>query len=77
MIPPQRIETERLVLRKPRREDVPAIFEGWAQDQEVTRYLTWRPHERIEQTQEFLQRCLSSWEHHTRFPYMLTLKVTK
>ena len=76
MIPPQRIETERLILRKPRHEDAPAIFAGWAQDQEVTRYLTWRPHERIEQTQEFLQRCLSAWEHHTRFPYMITLKAT-
>ena len=74
MIPPKRFETERLVLRKPRPEDAPAIFEGWAQDKEVTRYLTWRPHERIEQTNEFIQRCLSAWEHQTRFPYMVTLK---
>lgn len=76
MIPPERIATDRLVLRKPRPEDAPAIFEGWAQDEEVTRYLTWRPHERIEQTREFIQRCLSAWEHQTRFPYMITLKET-
>ena len=76
MIPPERLETERLVLRRPRPEDAPAIFEGWAQDKEVTRYLTWRPHEHIEQTQAFVQSCLSAWEHQTRFPYMITLKET-
>jgi RimJ/RimL family protein N-acetyltransferase len=76
MIPPERIETERLILRRPRPEDAPAIFEGWAQDNEVTRYLTWRPHEGIEQTREFIQRCLSAWEHQTRFPYVIVLKGT-
>ena len=71
---PERIETERLVLRKPRTDDAHAIFAGWAQDQEVTRYLTWRPHQRIEQTQEFIQGCFSAWEHERRFPYMIALK---
>jgi [ribosomal protein S5]-alanine N-acetyltransferase len=71
---PERIETERLLLRKPRIEDARTIFEGWAQDQEVTRYLTWRPHERSEQAQEFVQGCIHAWEGETRFPYMITLK---
>jgi [ribosomal protein S5]-alanine N-acetyltransferase len=74
---PGQIETERLVLRKPHLDDARAIFEGWAQDEEVTRYLTWRPHERIEQTQEFVQSCIRAWESKTRFPYMLTLKGTR
>lgn len=73
---PEQIETERLVLRRPRMEDAPAIFNGWAQDPEVTRYLTWRPHQRIEQTEEFLRGCLTAWDHETRFPYMITLQKT-
>ena len=77
MIPPAQIETERLILRKPLTGDAPAVFRGWAQDQEVTRYLTWRPHERIEQTQDFVQRCLSAWEQETRFPYMIALKESR
>jgi RimJ/RimL family protein N-acetyltransferase len=76
MKPPECIETERLVLRKPRLEDAPIIFQSWAQDEEVTRYLTWRPHQRIEQTQRFIQGCLSAWEYETRFPYAITLKQT-
>ena len=71
---PEHLQTERLVLRKPRMEDAQVIFDGWAQDQEVTRYLTWRPHERIEQSQEFVQGCIRAWEGETRFPYMITLK---
>jgi ribosomal-protein-alanine N-acetyltransferase len=73
---PEQIETERLVLRKPRIEDASAIFAGWTQDKEVTRYLTWRPHQTIEQTEQFVQSCLSAWEHEMRFPYMITLKVS-
>lgn len=71
---PEQLQTERLVLRKPRVGDAYAILEGWAQDQEVRRYLTWRPYRRREETQEFIQHCLSMWEHETRFPYMITWK---
>ncbi len=73
---PERIETERLLLRKPRMDEGSAIFLGWAQDKEVTRYLTWRPHQCLEQTQEFVQSCLAAWEQGTRFPYIVTLKET-
>ena len=36
---PERIETERLVLRVPFDKDALTVFNGWAQDKEVTRYL--------------------------------------
>jgi RimJ/RimL family protein N-acetyltransferase len=71
---PERIDTERLVLRVPNVNDASVIFAGWAQDKEVTRYLTWRPHQRIEQTKQFIQSCILAWEQETRFPYMITLK---
>ena len=73
---PEHLETERLVLRKPRRDDARAMFEGWTQDQEVTRYLTWRPHAQIEQTEQFVQSCIDAWQGETRFPYVITLKDT-
>ena len=71
---PERIETERLVLRVPCMEDTEDVFAGWAQDKDVTRYLTWPPHQTIEQTEQFIQSCLLAWKHETRFPYMITLK---
>ena len=53
---PGRIETERLVLRRPTTRDARAIFESYASDPEATRYLMWRTHTSIEETHEFLRR---------------------
>ena len=71
---PEQLFTERLLLRMPRMEDADAIFEGWAQDVEVLRYLTWRAHESLEDTERFVKRCLLAWENQARFPYMILLK---
>ena len=38
------IETERLILRQFTVEDSQAMFENWASDDEVTKYLTWPTH---------------------------------
>lgn len=38
------IETERLILRQFTMEDSQAMFENWASDDEVTKYLTWPTH---------------------------------
>ena len=40
MKPPEQIETKRLILRKPRMDDAPAMFAGWTQDPEVTYFLS-------------------------------------
>jgi ribosomal-protein-alanine N-acetyltransferase len=74
MRPPEKIVTECLILRMPRIGDAPAIFAGWTQDPDVTRYLSWRPHQRLEQAEVFIQNCLSAWQSEARFPYMLTLR---
>ena len=74
MKPPEQIETERLILRKPRMEDAPAVFSGWVQDPEVTHFLTWRPHENIGQTESLLARGIAAWEGDIRFLFMIALK---
>jgi [ribosomal protein S5]-alanine N-acetyltransferase len=73
---PESIRTVRLLMRKPHPEDVRAIFNGWAQDLEVLRYLTWRPHKSVEDTERFIKNCLSAWNAQTRFPYMITLNYS-
>ncbi|MBI4488005.1 MAG: GNAT family N-acetyltransferase [Deltaproteobacteria bacterium] len=62
MKPPEVFETERLRLRRPVIEDAESIFSGYAQDGEVTKYLTWRPHESIDSTHEFLRLCITAWD---------------
>lgn len=42
------IETERLILRPFRAEDAEPMFRNWASDSEVSKFLTWPPHENVE-----------------------------
>jgi RimJ/RimL family protein N-acetyltransferase len=72
--PPETIKTKRLILRKPRMEDATAIFEGYAQDPEVTRYLTWKPHQNIRDTEQFLLACRRLWREEKDFAYAITIK---
>lgn len=74
MRPPEHFETERLRLRPPEAEDAPAIFESYAQDPEVTRYLDWRPHAGIEDTEAFLRRCRDVWLDGSAFPWAIVRK---
>jgi [ribosomal protein S5]-alanine N-acetyltransferase len=57
---PERLETERLLMRPIARGDALAIFAGYAQDPEVVRYLTWRPHRRLTDTEAYIGRCLAT-----------------
>lgn len=41
----QTIETPRLILRKAQMEDAQPMFDNWASDPEVTKYLTWPTYE--------------------------------
>jgi RimJ/RimL family protein N-acetyltransferase len=54
---PERLETARLLLRPIAPIDAAAIFDGYAQDPEVTRFLTWRPHAAIAETEAHIARC--------------------
>ena len=74
MLPPNRFETERLILRLPRRDDALAMFAAYAQDAEVTRYLTWRPHKSIEETYAILDLIQKLWRDGEAFSYAITLK---
>ena len=76
MKPPEQIEAERLILRKPRVDDATAVFAGWVQDPDVTYFLTWRPHENIEMTKSVLEKTIAAWEQDFRFPFVIADKNT-
>ena len=74
MKPPEIISTERLTLRKPRMDDAAAVFAGWAKHPEVTRFLTWRPHQDITQTEALMRKSIAGWDGDTNFRYLLEIK---
>ncbi|MBQ9265574.1 MAG: GNAT family N-acetyltransferase [Bacilli bacterium] len=68
------IETERLLLRKPRIEDAKPMFDNWANDPEVTKYLTWNPHENIEVTKTIITCWLEEEKDSKTIRFIITLK---
>lgn len=54
---PDRFETDRLILRPVGDGDAEAIYDGYATDPTVTRYLVWPPHRSIADTESYLDRC--------------------
>jgi RimJ/RimL family protein N-acetyltransferase len=69
---PDRFQTARLILRPISPADAAPIFDTYAQDPDVTRFLTWRPHRTLAETEAYVARCLAtparmfSWGDKTR-----------
>lgn len=55
------LETDRLILRRFTIEDASDMFQNWASDPEVTKYLTWPTHTDLDQTEDVITR----WEDET------------
>ena len=68
------LTTERLVLRPPKVADAPAIYDGYARDPDVARYVIWTPHASIAETDEFLQHFVASAERDDSYPWVMTLR---
>ncbi len=54
---PRRFETKRLLLRESAPADATAIYDAYATDAAVTRFLTWPPHRSIADTHAYLALC--------------------
>ncbi|WP_143217270.1 GNAT family N-acetyltransferase [Acetobacter sp. DsW_063] len=57
---PDRFHSPDHVLRPLSMEDAENIFNGYAQDPEVSRYTIWAPHKRLSETKEFVATCIST-----------------
>ena len=70
--PPEEIATKRLILRRPRLSDADDIFDSYAADPEVTRYVTWRPYKDRNEVPPFLQSRLDRWDSGEEFSWVIT-----
>ena len=70
---PERLTTSRLILRPPQPTDAESVFEEYATDPEVTRFLPWAPHRSIAETRAFLSRVAEGWESGREYTWGLTL----
>lgn len=58
----ERMETERLILRRLRITDAEDMYYNWASDPEVTRFLTWPVHSNVDVTRSLLSDWVSRYE---------------
>jgi [ribosomal protein S5]-alanine N-acetyltransferase len=73
--PPDIIETRRLILRKPQPDDAPLIFSSYATDPEVTRYLLFRPDQKLQDVENFLQKAIAAWGQGTSLTWVIALRT--
>ena len=56
------LETKRCILRPFVLSDARAMFEHWAGDTEVTRYLTWPAHKNVQETEQVISAWISHYK---------------
>ena len=71
-----KLETERLILRRFTIEDAESMFNNWASDEEVTKFLTWPTHKSIEESKWFINFCLENYLNLSFYNWVIELKKT-
>lgn len=68
---PEQIDTKRLLLRRPVTADAQEIFDTYASDPAVCKYLAWPMHETIADTFAFLEFSDALWNKGPAGPYLI------
>jgi [ribosomal protein S5]-alanine N-acetyltransferase len=68
---PTQIETARLTLMRPVPGDAANVFDRYAGDEDVTRFLGWPRHRSVADTEAFLTFSVSEWERWPAGPYLI------
>lgn len=72
-----RLETERLLLRVMQEDDTKEIFDCWLQDEEVAKYMCWKPFKKIEEALEFVAFEMGQIENEKWNRWIISLKETQ
>ncbi|MEM8774898.1 MAG: GNAT family N-acetyltransferase, partial [Pseudomonadota bacterium] len=68
---PGSLETRRFKLRRVTLNDAPEIFTSYATDPVVTRYLSWKPHQTISDTESYIQSVDQEWRDGRGFVFVI------
>ena len=70
----RQLETSRLILRQFVIQDYELFYKNWATDERVTRYMTWNPHQNIEETKELVTRWSNSYSKENFYHWIIVLR---
>lgn len=70
----QTVETQRLILRRFTEDDAQNMYDNWACDPEVTKYLRWAPHQSVEVTSGLLKSWVALYKEPNYYHWAIVLK---
>lgn len=70
----RRIETNRLILRQFELSDAEAVYVNWANDNEVTKFLTWPAHTSVDITKGVLTQWINQYQDNNFYQWAMVLK---
>jgi len=68
------LSTERLILRRFRTDDAEDMYNNWASDESVTKFLTWPPHKSPVFTRMLLEGWVKDYESLSSYQWAICLK---
>lgn len=69
------LETDRLILRKFNINDAEGMYNNWASDENVTKYVSFNPHKDVEETKSILNEWVNDYNNGS-YNWVLELKTT-
>ena len=70
----QKLETDRLILRRYVNEDAAAMYKNWASDEEVTKFLMWQPHSSQEVSEDIIEDWINQYSDERYYHWAIVLK---
>lgn len=70
----RQLETDRLILRKFQLSDAEPMYRNWVNDPEVTKYLTWPPHNNVKVTHQVLKHWIDQYQTGKFYQWAIVLK---
>ncbi len=71
------LETDRLLLRRFVLEDAGAMYNNWASNPNVTKYVMWEAHKDINETKELLKAWIKDYKNNDTYRWVAETKDTK
>ena len=68
------ISTERLILRRFSLDDLNMLYNNWASDSDVVKFMRMEPHKNVNDTKEFIESILCKYDNMDTYRWIIILK---
>ena len=70
----QTLETKNLILRKIEKNDYKTAFKNYCSDEDVTDYVLWETHKKEEETKEFFELWMNTYDEEDTYKWVIVYK---